>query len=209
MKLALAAALAILGQDFEKSKHPWLRWAEGSWVKIRMAQEFGGRKMESTLTSKLVKISDKDYTLSQTSEMGGQSQTKEDTNSIPVKDGEETLEAAGEKYECVIWKSTASRGETRVWVPKGKDFPVKFAAKGQQSFELVATKVSDSVEVAGGKYGAVKLEGKFAMGGGEAEATLWYSAAIPGGTARMEMKMSLQGQSGTMTMEAVEFEAKK
>jgi len=212
--LALAAALLLAPQDeFDKSKHPWLKWKEGATVEYTMSQEMGEMKNEGSYTLKLSKVTDKGYTVMTTVDMGGSSNDTEDTQELPVKDGEESVTVGEDKYDCVIWKNKGSRSgeesETRIWLAKDKGLPVKLVTKGKQGFEVTATKFGENVEADGKKYECVRLEGKMEMGQNEAKFTMWYSPEVPGGAVQAKIEFEMGENKGTILVTLKKYDAKK
>lgn len=206
---ALVAAALCSGQDFDKSKHPWLKHKPGAWVEYKMSQSMGEMNNEGTYKTTLKKVGEKDYVLANAIEMGGQKQETEDTQTLPVKDGEEKVKVGDKEYDCTIWKQSGTRngeeGEVRFWIAKGQDAPLKFAMKGKQtSFELTAVKINDPIDFKGRKIECVAMTGKFSFGGGDSDAEAWFTSEIPGGLARMKIKFAMGDQEGSVTMVAVD-----
>ncbi len=206
---SVVLVLALLGQDFDKSRHSWMKFKTGSSASYKMTLEMGPQAMEITSKSELKEVTDKGYTLVETAEMMGNKNESERSTELPKKDGEETLKIDGKEYKCTIWKesSTGARErETRMWIADGVDGPLKITSKGDnEETELLAVKVKDEVEAAGKKLSCVKLEGTFKSQMGEMKGAAWLSLDVPGGM----VKLSLEGEQGKMKAELTEFDVKK
>jgi hypothetical protein len=210
MKFGLVALVVILipCQDFDKSKHNWLRFKPGTFVKIKIAMERGGQKQEATMRQELADIKDKEFCLKVVFEMGGESQEQLETHTFPVKDGEETLTVDGKEYKCTIWKVTQSRaGQTmnnRVWMADGINVPIKMITKGQaEDTEFLASKLHDEVSAAGQKFDCVRLDGTNKAAQGEQKGSLWFSSDVPGGLVKLE-----SSGEAKVTLELLEFTIK-
>ncbi|MBI2901328.1 MAG: hypothetical protein HYY17_14180 [Planctomycetes bacterium] len=216
-RLWLACLATLLAaappQDFDKSKHPWTKWKEGSYAKLKMSTEMGEMKQEGSITYTLTKLTDKDFTVSTAVEAAGNTHDDAETEEFPTKAGEETLTVDGKKFECVIWKSKGTRGgsesETKVWVPKGKDFALKITTTGGQEVSFTAVKLGEKVKVMEKEFDCVRLEGTIGQGGSDMKATIWTHPSIPGGMMKGEMKLKAGEQEGTITLELVEMKAEK
>jgi len=210
IRFALAVlALALLPQDVDTKRHPWLKWRKGSFARFKMSVDLGGQQLELGTRQELSAADDKEFTLAVTTEASGQTQESETVESVPKKDGEETLKIDGKEYKCTIWKSSRSRNgkdsEIRYWFAEGADAAVKFTTKGDDEAEFVAVKFGEEVTVAGKKLSCVKLEGALKGRMGEMKGSFWFSSDVPGGAA----KFALEGDQGKFSAEVVEFEGKK
>jgi hypothetical protein len=210
IRLTLAVlALALLPQDVDTKRHPWLKWKKGSFTRFKMNVDLGGQQLELGTRQELSAADDKEFTLAVTTEANGQAQESETVESVPKKDGQETLKIDGKEYTCTIWKSSRSRGgrdsEVRYWFADGADAAVKFTTKGEDEAEFVAVKLAEELTVAGKKLSCVKLEGTLKGRMGEMKGAFWFSPDVPGGAA----KFGLEGEKGKFGAEVVEFEGKK
>ncbi len=210
IRLALAVlALVLLPQDVDTKRHSWLKWKTGSFARFRMSVDLNGQQLELTTRQELTAADAKEFTLAVTTEAGGQTQESETIESLPTKDGEETLKIDGKEYKCTILKSSRSRSgresEVRYWFAEGADAPVKFTTKGEDEAEFVAVKLAEELTVAGKKLSCVKLEGSLKGRMGEMKGAFWFSSDVPGGAA----KFALEGEKGKFSAEVVEFEGKK
>ena len=68
---AVALILALLGQDFDKSRHNWMKFKPGSSASYKMSLEMGGQAMDIISKTELKEVTDKGYTLVETAEMMG------------------------------------------------------------------------------------------------------------------------------------------
>lgn len=212
LKLALLLALFAPQEKLDPSKHPWAKWKPGTWVKYRITQQIGENKFEGTGTSTLSKVTDEEYLVSTKYDFSGQMMEEEESETIPMKDGEETLTIEGKEVECVIWKSNGKKGGTeteyRTWAAKEGSRLLKIVGKGGDVMDAVAVRMSESVEVGGKKYDCVRLEGSVSGKTGEGTAVFWTTEEIPGGWAKMEMKYPGK-QEITVELEVLEYKTEK
>ena len=210
--LLLAIVAAVPQEKLDRSKHPWAKWKIGAYTKYKIVQQAGENKAEGTGTSTLTKVTDDEYVTTTKYDFGEQKIEEEETETIPVKDGEETLTVEGKKYECTIWKSTSTKGEKkteyRVWATKKDARLLKVVGKGGSDLDITAAAMSESVEVAGKKYDCVRLEGSVKEEGRDGKAVFWMTEGIPGGLVKMEAKYAGEPEL-TVQLEMTEFKAEK
>ena len=207
-------------EQFEKTKHPWLKWKVGAYAKFRTTMS--GK--DGTITLKLIKIVETGYTLSKESHMFGMTQLKEDAITIPQNVGVETLVIDGQRLECAVWAQKGTEGgeaiERKVWVPKAKDFAVKIETTGGDELKLEAKKLKEEIGIESKKYVCVRLEGTRRVPSGRVKMVGWQNAEVvgglvkleqfePGGALRaftMELEESGDGDSSTLDVELAELE---
>lgn len=209
LHLLLFALVTTAPQDkLDPAKHPWMKWKAGAWVKYNISQQAGDQKAEGTALGTLTKVTDADYTVAMKYEIGGQTIEEEEIETIPVKDGTETLTVAGKKYECTIWKSSSTKGEKktefRVWATNTDYRILKMIAKGDSTFDVTAVAMTETLELCGKKYDCMRLEGNVSEQGHDGKMICWITDGIPGGWAKMEQKFSGELEVA-VTMELAEF----
>ncbi len=199
-------------EKLDPSKHPWAKWKTGAWAKYNLVRQVADDRTTGTMTTTLTKVTGEGYTTNAKYMFGGETFDEEKFETIPVKDGEETLTVEGKKYECAIWKSTSKKGEKkteyRVWATKSGDRPLKLVGQGDARLEVAAIKLSESVEVSGKKYDCIRLEGKVTRPGHDGKLTWWMAEGIPGGLVKGEEEFSGDLEL-TGTLELAEFKAEK
>lgn len=208
--LALALTTGIVvGQDtLDPDMHPWAKYGEGSWVKMKMVTAMGAMgTQEGTMQQTLKSKGDGEYTTLTKTSMMGQENEQEETETLPTSAGTETLEIGGESYECTIWETTEDDGSTgtKVWMTdEGK--ALQFEGDGMKA---TAVKVRQEINVGGESYMCVVLEGKMENQGMAGTVKMWLTDNVPGGFIKMEMEMEM-GEMGKMTttIEMEEYEAK-
>ncbi len=210
--LIMTAAVALgAAQESGRDKHPWAKWKSGTSVAYTMTVEAAGMKMEGDLTLTLSQVTEKGYVVKQVSGVGGNNQESTEEEGYPSKDGTETLKADGKEHACAIWKSAGKRGEksteSRMWLPEGRAVPLKWATKadGQAEADLVATKLSETVEALGKKYDCVRLEGTLSPDGGLSfKSTFWAHADVPGQIVKLVMESADAGLKVTLELSKIE-----
>lgn len=209
LAFAMWAALCVapVQEKFDESKHPWTKWKPGAYATYKIAGDFGGQKFEGEMKQALKEKSGTEYTTTQTQSIMGQENESTEVEQMPVASGTETLTVDGKSFDCTIWKSKSKKdgteSESKVWVPKGGNTPLKIVTGGEDSAEFVAEKVGVKVKGGDGKeYTCVVLTGKIKSQGGDLDATFHFSPDVPGGIVKIEMKM---GEQGGMTYELTEW----
>lgn len=208
-------AAAAMGQDFDKSKHPWLKYKAGTSVTFKITYEIGEMKQEGTMTQTLAEVREKDYVTKLKYDVMGQEQEREEVEEYPVKGGTETLKIDGKDVKCTIWVTKGKRGdngsESRMWIPEGSEVPVKvtFKVENEEDGELVAVKMNEEITVGGKKYTCVKLEGKLNAQMGELKAVAYACGDVPGGLVKMTANGDVQGNKLTITNEVTQVDIKE
>lgn len=215
--MALCAAAVVVSvtvcqaQEFDKSKHGWLKFKVGSWVKFKLSLDVAGQKLEGDVKEELAKVDDTGSTTKVSAKLGEDEFPSEESESLPTRDGEETLKIDGKEHKCVIWKSKGKRDEketeVRVWMAEGAASPLRITSKVEgEDFDFTAVKLADEVSAAGKKLSCVKMDGKMVMQGTELKGSLWMNPDVPSGM----VKLTAEAE-GTMklSLELVEFDAKK
>ncbi len=207
------AALAGVAQDPEKGRHPWATWKVGSVVKFAATIEAGGEKQEGSLSWTLEESGDKGFKVKQIVDLGGNVQELAEEWGPPAKDGEETLKVEGKEYKCAVWKITGtSQGrnvEVRYSVAEGKPTPLRWVRKadGNTEVDVTASKLAETLTLAGKKYESVKAEGAVNFGGGEIKTTAWMSSEVPGYL--LKAAIGVAGDALRMSFEVSAVDLKK
>ena len=206
-QLLLAAALVLLpgsaATDSEdtgaarRAAHPWAGWVDGSWVKFEVNSSATGR---ITSTEKLVSLGRDTYRLS-SSTVWEDGQTKRTSDhgygllgyahTAPdgAKVGMETLELAGVKVECEVWKARWTEDgrdfQSNAWVAVDIDYPVRIGQKGGElTLQLELAELEDWITIDRRKIRCARYEGWTLFQGRRSRVTQWRSVDIPGGHAR-------------------------
>lgn len=214
VSFVLLAAMAM-GQDFDKSKHPWLKYKAGTSVTFKLTYEVGEMKQEGTMKRTLAEVKENEYITKTKYDMMGQEQEREETEQFPEKSGTETIKVDGKELKCTVWVSKGKRGEntseSKMWIPEGSEVPVKitFKVENEEDGELTAVKLSEQVTVGDKKYTCVKLEGKLTAQMGEFKAVAYASGDVPGGLVKMTADGEIQGNKLTINNEVSEVDIKK
>ncbi len=212
--LACALALALpAGQDFDKTKHQWGKWKVDTRIKFKMTIEVGGQSIEGEYRSALTELKDKEYTLRHASSVMGAEQEEFETETYGEKKGEEKIKVGDQEHECVVWASSGKRGEkelsSRLWIPAGKETPLKMTWKAgdDESGEFTATKMSENLSAGGKDYDCVLLEGEMTSPelGGTLKGKMWMHPSVPGGVVRLD----LSGDQAKIAVELADVDAKK
>ena len=196
---------------FDKTRHAWLKFKKGTWVKMGMtvSSEMGDQESER---KKELKEVDDGYTLAITTESMGQEDETEEWESIPEFVKKDTVKIGEKEYKCTVWKSTSEKAndesEDLIWLDE-KGRALKIKVDGDTDYEVTAVELDVEVEIDGKKYKCVKMKGTVESSQMEGKLVGWYTSEIPGGVARMEMEVELSGMSIEITMEVEEFEIKK
>lgn len=123
MKIIVAMTLALLGTTQEVDNPQFKYWSgckPGSWVKMKMDMEVGGRKAESETIHKLLEVKDGVAVIEITgkSKVGAQEypipaqkqeiKAKEPPDKVKIdKEGDEEIEVAGKKLKCHWYEFTS------------------------------------------------------------------------------------------------------
>ena len=211
--LAVALALGLpAGQDFDKAKHPWAKWKVDSCTKFAMKIEVAGQTFDGEYKSTLTGLKEKEYSLRHVSSFMGAVQEEVETETYGERKGEEKLKVGDREHECVVWASGGKRGEkdlsSKLWIPAGKEVPLKMTWKAgdDENGEFTTTKLSEKVTAGGKEFDAVLLEGEMTSAElGAMKGKIWMNASVPGGVVKME----LSGDQAKISIDLVEFDAKK
>ncbi len=211
--LVTAGAQEELGKPaYDKSRHPWLKWAVGSSVTFQLNFMFGDKTYKGKQTLSLEIATAESFTVKSDRVFGGK-ETDRSEETFPEFLRKEIVDVQGGKVECGVWKirtkktSGESSGLT-IWIePSGGRLLkyIKVLPDGSGREEVRAVKLEEEVTVGGRKVSCVKLEGSDDRKGEILAVTYWWSLEIPGGMVKAVKKGTAQGQALVATMETVSF----
>ncbi len=210
--LVAAPAGAQDGAALDNARHPWLRWKEGSYTRLKMTVG----KNKSDMVHILKEVTEEGFVTEIQTKLFGSMDIFRDEEKLPKRDGEETLKLEGKDFKCTIWKAAAVRhgkdAESKYWIDDGGR--VLKIARTLDMFQgplvVQAVKAGEKRKVKDRELECLKLEGTCrAPTGADATVEVWTSPEVPGGTLRTKVTYSTGKADATMDVEVVDYEGKK